>query len=182
MRKAFSLIEMMIVLMIIVIVGGISLFVFQSANQKKGLERSTEEARYLIIEAHSAAVTPPDDLSSLDSIRVVVDKTNRKITSQAWTTTAKIKDLRSVSVDVESISFDVLQYNATTPCVNTNSAHTSCYLVFYAVPATAGTVGLPAGQPKFCFINNAAAGNTAERIKKCIYVNRTTGLVELKNT
>lgn len=167
---------MLIVIMIVAIVSGISLFVMQISSQKKSLERSAEDIRNLIREAHSTAMITPDNLYNLKYIRVTVDKTAKIVKSEAIDTFGVVTPIKEVKFDVESVTLDnLLLTGATTSC----DSGTSCYFDFLSSPGSAGAVRQIVGsfttEPKFCLVNNPDA-NT---IKKCLNVNLTTGLVEI---
>ena len=207
MRKSFSLTEILVVMFIILLVGGVSIFVFQKLSQKQEIKKSAEEVKNLILEARSLAMTPPSNFNSLKYVRVVIEReragTQNERVSIIPVTSPDTFDwpqtpIRSLEFDVEEVSFDNLTntnledpFNTpATPsdyqaCDNTPPNYdTICQIDFMVDIKNAGEAKktyLTSPNPKFCFINNAHAGNVSEQVGQCITVNYLTGLVTISD-
>lgn len=79
MKKAFTLIEMLAVIAIVIILSGMSATVFQQQRSSKSVATVANELATRLMEAHADAMSPAANVTKLDSVEVKLDTTLKSL-------------------------------------------------------------------------------------------------------
>jgi len=190
-KKGFTLAEMLIVLVIMMIIGATSIYIFMVASQRGKAAATAESLKSLIMQARNIAITGKDTNfnSGINWVRVRVDRNLKKasIYLDFNAGSPQLVTNSTINIDAEKIVFGKMEYHNGTAMdlCNKTTAQNVCNIYFKYQglnPGEIDTFGVTAlnlSDFEVYVVDNFYAGNPADVVAYSIKTNRYTGNVSV---